>query len=100
MAALAAALYGALGVALLGSGAALFSRQSMAGVPLYDESAASDPAALARVLGLSLVALGVTTVGFAAVEFAGGADVVTVSAYAVAVLCIALVTTVRTRKYE
>lgn len=100
MVVLTAALYGVLGVALLASGAFLLTRQSMQPVPLYDESVASDPAALARVLGLSLGALGVATLVFAAVEAVTSADVVVVSAYAVVVLSIALATTLRTRRYE
>jgi hypothetical protein len=100
MGALAAGLYGVLGVGLLAGSVALLTQQSMAAVPLYDESAASDPVALARVFGLSLGGLGVATLAFAAVEAVDAASVVAVSAYAVAVLCIALVTTFRTRQYE
>lgn len=100
MSVFAAALYGTLGIGLLASGAVLVSRQSMAAVPLFDDATATDPAALARVLGLSLGALGVTTLAFAGVEATGGADVVAVSAYAVVVLCIALLTTFKTRAYE
>jgi hypothetical protein len=95
-----AALYGVLGGVLLVASVVLLSRQTMEPVPLYDESAASDPDAVARVFGLSLGALAVVTLAFAAVEAVDATGVVAVSSYAVVVLCIALVTTLRTRKYE
>jgi hypothetical protein len=100
MGTVAAGLYASLAVVLLASGAILYARESMASVPLYDAAAATDQEALARVLGLSLGALGVTTLAFAAVEFVYGAAGVAVSVYAGVVLCVALVTTLRTRKYE
>lgn len=95
-----AAVYAALAVLLIAGGVALVAQQSMAGVPMYDPETATDPTALARVLGLSLVAFGVATLAFAAVEAVDRTTVVTVAAYGVAVLGIAVLTAARTRKYE
>lgn len=96
----AAAVYGAIGVALLAGGRALYAAESMDSVPLYDPATATDPAALARVLGLSLAAFALATLAFAAFEALDRTTGVVVSAYAVVVLCVALLTAVRTRKYE
>lgn len=100
MGTVAAVAYGALGLSLLAAGGVLRTRRSMADVPFYDPSDASDPAALASVLGISLGLLGAVTVGFAAVEAADEASGVVVAVYAVVVLSIALVTALRTRPYE
>lgn len=96
----AAVVYGALGLALVAAGGALRARRSMADVPFYDPSDATDPEALAQVLGLSLSVLGIATLAFAAVEAFGGADGIVVAAYAVVVLTVALVTALQTRQYE
>lgn len=96
----AAAVYGTIGVALLAGGRVLYAAESMESVPLYDPETATNPAALARVLALSLAAFGLATVAFAAFEALDRTTGVVVSAYAVVVLCIALLTAVRTRKYE
>lgn len=95
-----AAVYAALAVVLIAGGVALFAQQSMADVPLYDPETATDPSALARVLGLSLVAFGAATLAFAAVEAVDRTTVVTVAVYGFAVLGIAVLTAARTRKYE
>jgi len=96
----AASVYALLGVALLAAGVALRSRESMDDVPLYDPASATDPVALARTVGLSLVAFGVSTLAFAAVEAVDRTDVVVVAGYGVLVLTIALLTATRTRTYE
>lgn len=96
----AAAAYGVLGTALLAAGATIRSQASMAGVPLYDADGATNPAALAGVVGASLAAFGVATLAFAAVEAVDRTSVVVVAGYAIAVLCIALAAGSRTRRYE
>lgn len=96
----AAAAYAAIGAALIGSGAALWTRESMDDVPLYDAASATNPAALARVLGLSLVAFGVSTLVFAGFEVVDRTSVVVVSAYGVVVLSVGVVAATRTREYE
>ncbi|MGB9963458.1 hypothetical protein [Halobacterium hubeiense] len=96
----AGALYGALGVALVAAGLALRRRESMTGVPLYDPDAAADPAALARLLGLSLSVFGLVTLAFGVAETFDRATGVVVFAYAVVVLLVALATAVRSRRYE
>ena len=95
-----AAVYGTLGAALLAGGHSLYTTESMDPVPLYDPETATDPAALARVLGLSLVAFALATLAFAAFEALDQTTGVVVAGYAVVVLCIALLTAARTRKYE
>jgi len=89
----AAAAYGTLGAALLAAGRSLYVAESMDAVPLYDPETATDPRALARVLGLALVA-------FAGFEAIDRTTVVVAAGYAVVVLSIALLTAWRTRKYE
>jgi len=96
----AAAPYLALGTALLAGGWALYSARSVDALPLYDAEEATDPAALAVVLALSLAAFGVATLAFAAVQAADRNSVVVVATYGVVVLCIALATAWRTRAYE
>jgi hypothetical protein len=96
----AAAPYGLLGVFLVVGGALLYAAESMAGVPLYEAGSASDPAALARVLGASLSAFGVSTLAFAALHALDRADVVVVASYGVVVLCTAFLTAWRVRPYE
>lgn len=95
-----AAVYGTLAVALLAGGRSLYAAESMDPVPLYDAGTPADPASLARVLGVSLAAFAVATLGFAAFEAFDLTTGVVVAGYAVAVLCIALLTATRTRKYE
>lgn len=95
-----AAVYATLAVALLAGGRSLYVAESMDHVPLYDPETATDSTALARVLGLSLAAFAVATLAFAAFEALDRTTGVVVSAYAVVVLCIALLTAARTRKYE
>ncbi|WP_232701486.1 hypothetical protein [Halobacterium wangiae] len=95
-----AAVYGTLAVALLAGGRSLYAAESMDPVPLYDPETTSDPRALARVLGLSLVAFALATLAFAAFEALDRTTGVVVAGYAVVVLCIALLTAARTRKYE
>jgi hypothetical protein len=95
-----AGAYAALGVSLLFAGVTLRSRESMDDVPLYDPASATNPVALARTVGLSFVAFGVSTLAFAAVEAVGRTGVVVVAGYGVLVLSIALVTATRTRTYE
>ena len=96
----AAAPYLALAAALFGGGWALYSAGSVDALPLYDAEAASDPAALAIVLALSLTAFGVATLAFAGVQATGRNSVVVVATYGVVVLSIALATAWRTRAYE
>jgi hypothetical protein len=96
----AGALYGVLGAARVAAGATLRARESMTSVPLYDPAAASDPAALARVVGASLVAFGAATLAFAALEGVDRTGGVVVAGDAVVVLAVALLTAARTRKYE
>jgi len=96
----AATPYLALAAALLAGGWALYDAGSVEVLPLYDAEAATDPAALAVVLALSLVAFGVATLAFATVQAAGRNSVVVVAAYGVVVLCIALATAWRSRAYE
>ena len=95
-----AAVYGTLGAALFSGGRSLYAAESMDPVPLYDPETTTDPAALARVFGLSLVAFALATLGFAAFEAFDRTTGVVVAGYAVVVLCIALLTAARTRKYE
>lgn len=95
-----AAAYALVGLALLLAGVALRSQESMDDVPFYDQASATNPVALARVIGLSLVAFGVSTLAFAAVEAVDRTGVVVVAGYGVLVLSIALVTATRTRTYE
>lgn len=96
----AAAPYGLLGVLLAVSGGLLYAAESMDGVPLYEAGSAADPAALARVLGVSLVAFGIATLAFAALRAVNQDDVVVVASYAVVVLCTALLTAWRAQPYE
>jgi hypothetical protein len=96
----AAAPYGLLGVLLAVSGGLLYAAESMDGVPLYETGSAADPAALARVLGVSLVAFGASTLVFAGLRAVNRTDVVVVASYAVVVLCTALLTAWRARPYE
>lgn len=96
----AAAPYVALAVALFAGGWALYDAGSVDALPLYDAETATDPAALAAVLALSLTALGVATLAFAGVQAAGRNSVVVVATYGVVVLCVALATAWRTRAYE
>jgi hypothetical protein len=96
----AAAPYAVLAAALFAGGWALYSAGSMDAVPLYDAEAAADPAALAALLGLTLVAFGVATLAFAAVQVLDRNSVVVVAGYGVVVLCIALATAWRARAYE
>lgn len=96
----AAAPYGLLGVLLAVGGGLLYAAESMEGVPLYERGSASDPAALARVLGVSLVVFGVTTLAFAGFRAVNQDDEVVVASYGVVVLCTALLTAWRTRPYE
>ncbi|WP_336036942.1 hypothetical protein [Halobacterium yunchengense] len=100
MGTVAAAGYAALGLALAAAGLALRRAETMSPVPLYDESTATDPAALARVLGAALVAFGAATLAFAALEAVERTGVVVVAGYGVVVLTVALVTAARTRHYE
>lgn len=95
-----AAVYAVLAVVLIAGGVALVAQQSMEGVPLYDPETATNPSALARVLGLSLVAFGAVTLTFASVEAIDRTNVVAVAVYGFAVLGIAVLTAARTRKYE
>jgi hypothetical protein len=95
-----AVVYTAIALALVAGGASLYSRASMDVVPLYDPDAATNPAALARVLGLSMLAFGVATLVFSALEAVDRTGVVVVATYGVAVLTIALVAATQTRKYE
>jgi uncharacterized membrane protein HdeD (DUF308 family) len=92
--------YGALGVALVAAGLALRRRESMDGVPLYDPETASDPAALSRLLGLALAVFGLVTLAFGVAETFDHATEAVVGAYALVVLLVALVTAVRSRRYE
>ncbi|AHG03560.1 hypothetical protein HALDL1_08095 [Halobacterium sp. DL1] len=96
----AAAAYGTLGAALLAAGRSLYVAESMDAVPLYDPETATDPRALARVLGLALVAFAIATLAFAGFEAIDRTTVVVAAGYAVVVLSIALLTAWRTRKYE
>ncbi|MFC3478930.1 hypothetical protein [Halobacterium litoreum] len=97
---LVAVAYAAIAVGLLAAGRALFVAESMDGVPLYDPAEAEDPDALARVLGVSLVAFAVATFAFAAFEASDGTTTIVVAGYTTLVLTIALLTAARTRKYE
>ncbi len=96
----AGALYGALGVVLVAAGLALRRRESMDGVPLYDPEAAEDPVALARLLGLALAVFGLVTLAFGVAETFDRATGVVVGGYVLVVLFVALVTAVRSRRYE
>ncbi|MCD2199264.1 hypothetical protein LPA44_05035 [Halobacterium sp. KA-4] len=96
----AGAIYGALGVVLVGAGLVLRRQESMDDVPLYDPDAAEDPAALARLLGLSLAVFGLVTLAFGVAETFDRATGVVVGGYALVVLFVALVTAVRSRRYE
>lgn len=95
-----AAAYATIGLALLAAAGALFAAESMDGVPLYDPATASNPAALARVLGLSLAAFAVVTLAFAAFEAVDRTTTPVVAGYTTLVLTIALLAATRTRKYE
>lgn len=95
-----ASAYAVLGISLLAAGVALRSRESMDDVPLYDPASATNPGALARTIGVSLLAFGASTLAFAAAEAVDSTGVVVVAGYGVLVLCIALVTATRTRTYE
>lgn len=96
----AAALYGLLGVLLVGGGQTLYAAESMEDVPLYDAAAATNPPALARVLGVSLATFGVATLALAAAEALEKATVVVVSGYLVLVVSTALLTALQARNYE
>lgn len=100
MGVVAGALYGALGVALVAAGLWLRDREAMGSVPLYDADAAADPAALARVLGLSLAAFGLLTLAFGALETFDWTSSAVVGAYAVAVAGVAFATARESRQYE
>jgi len=97
---LVAVAYAAIALALLAAGRALFVAESMDGVPFYDPADAEDPAALARVLGVSLVAFSLSTFAFAAFEAVERTTTIVVAAYTTLVLTVALLTATQTRKYE
>ncbi|MFB6072359.1 MAG: hypothetical protein ABEJ88_05250 [Halobacterium sp.] len=95
-----AAAYAAIASALLAAGVALHSAETMDPVPLFDSSSATNPVALARVVGASLVAFGVATLAFAALEALDQTTTSVVAGYTTVVLVVALLTASRTRKYE
>lgn len=100
MGVLAAVGYALAALVLLASGATLFSRESMAAVPLYDAADAADPVALARVVAVSLTTFGVLTMAFAAFELLDATTETVVASYAVAVLAVAVVAAGVTRTFE
>lgn len=95
-----AAAYAVIGFGLLAAGRSLLAAESMNGVPLYDPETASNPAALARVLALSLAAFAVATIAFAAFEAVDRTTTPVVAGYTTVVLTVALLAATRARKYE
>lgn len=100
MGTIAAAGYALVGVLLLAAGGVLYARESMAAVPFYDATRATDPVALSRLLAHSLVAFGALTLGFAALTLLDRTGEIVVAGYAVGVMAVAVVTAGVTRQYE